>query len=218
MCYFTNIVDIDDYICNPIKQENRSPIKPHKITKSVINPMNEKHITHLSKFLSLVLRHAPETIGITLDENGWTDVDTLLAQMNLKGEPITRELLTVVVETNNKKRFAFNEDRSKIRASQGHSVGIDPGYTPQQPPQLLYHGTALQFKDSIVKNGILKQNRTHVHLSADTETAKNVGSRHGKPFIFKIDAAQMYKDGYLFYISENGVWLTDTVPPVYLRE
>lgn len=180
--------------------------------------MNEKQITHLSKFLSLVLRHAPETIGITLDENGWTDVDTLLAQMTLNGETINREILTVVVDTNNKKRFAFNDDGSKIRASQGHSVDIDPGYTPQQPPEILYHGTALKFCESISENGILKQNRTHVHLSADTETAKNVGSRHGKPYVFTIDAAQMCKDGYLFYVSENGVWLTDTVPPVYLKE
>ncbi|MFP9113673.1 RNA 2'-phosphotransferase [Flavobacterium sp. RHBU_3] len=178
--------------------------------------MNEKHIKHISKFLSLILRHAPETIGITLDENGWTDVDTLLAQMNLKGEAINREILNVVVDTNNKKRFAFNEDGSKIRASQGHSVDIDPGYVPQQPPELLYHGTALKHKDSILEKGILKQNRTHVHLSATTDTAHNVGSRHGKPYIFEVKAGEMHRNGYNFFISENGVWLTDEVPAEFL--
>jgi putative RNA 2'-phosphotransferase len=180
--------------------------------------MNEKQTIQISKFLSLLLRHAPETIGIQLDENGWVAVDVLLDKMNAHNKTITPEMLEFVVENNNKKRFAFNEDGSKIRASQGHSVDIDPDYTPQQPPEILYHGTALKFKESILEKGILKQNRTHVHLSADIDTATNVGSRHGKPFIFTVKAGEMHKNGFDFFISENGVWLTDQVPATFLEE
>lgn len=180
--------------------------------------MDEKQTMQISKFLSLVLRHAPETIGIELDENGWVAVDVLLAKMSAHNKTITPEMLQYVVENNNKKRFAFNPDGNKIRASQGHSVDIDPGYMPQQPPEILYHGTALKFRESILEKGILKQNRTHVHLSADTDTATNVGSRHGKPFIFKVKAGEMHRKSYAFFISENGVWLTDEVPSVFLEE
>lgn len=180
--------------------------------------MNKKQTIQISKFLSLVLRHAPETIGIELDENGWVGVDVLLAKMNAHNKNITPEMLQFVVENNNKKRFAFNQHGTKIRASQGHSVDIDPGYTPQQPPEILYHGTALKFRESILEKGILKQNRTHVHLSANTDTAHNVGSRHGKPFILKVKTAEMHRNGYVFFISENGVWLTDQVPAMFLEE
>lgn len=170
----------------------------------------------LSKFLSLVLRHKPEAIGITLDENGWTDVALLLEKLHVDGKPFNLEILKHIVDTNAKKRFAFSEDGSKIRASQGHSVTVDPGYEPQQPPEILYHGSAIKNTESILANGLNKQKRTHVHLSTDPETARTVGSRHGKPTLFYVKAAAMHRDGYLFYLSENGVWLTDNVPPQYI--
>ena len=169
-----------------------------------------------SKLLSYVLRHKPETIGLTLDNNGWAKVDELLNQLKIHGHDIDAALLNEVVEKNNKKRFKFSDDRTQIRASQGHSITIDLGYTPQPPPEILYHGTAVQHLESILKEGIIKKSRQHVHLSKDTDTAMSVGSRHGKPVILNILAADMYKDGYHFYLSDNGVWLTDEVPARYI--
>ena len=177
---------------------------------------SEKQITHISKFLSLVLRHKPETIGIQLDQNGWTDVDELIDKANMYGIKFDRTLLNYVVETNSKKRFSFNETLDKIRASQGHSIDIDLGYKPQKPPEILYHGTGKQFVQSILEKGIEKRSRQHVHLSSDIETAIKVGQRHGKPFVFTILAEQMCNDNFEFFISENGVWLTDNVPTKYL--
>jgi putative RNA 2'-phosphotransferase len=177
----------------------------------------EKEIVRISKFLSLVLRHQPEKINIVLDENGWTDVATLIQQADKNGVPLSREVLERVVETNNKKRFAFNNDKTKIRASQGHSVSVDLNYTPQTPPAILYHGTSERTLKSIVATGLQKQNRHHVHLSTDVDTARNVGQRHGKPVILKIDAEAMAQNGYLFYLSENQVWLTEQAPPEYLQ-
>ncbi|QNF32161.1 RNA 2'-phosphotransferase [Adhaeribacter swui] len=177
----------------------------------------EKEIVRISKFLSLVLRHRPEKIGISLDENGWTDVTTLIQQVNKNGVPLSREVLKLVVETNSKKRFAFNADKTKIRASQGHSVNVNLDYTPQTPPAILYHGTSERHLKSILATGLQKQNRHHVHLSTDVVTARNVGQRHGKPVILRIDAEIMTKNGYLFYLSENQVWLTDHIPTEYLQ-
>ena len=171
---------------------------------------------HISKFLSLVLRHKPEEIGITLDSNGWASVPELLARMNAKGFGLTMDLLEEVVSTNNKKRFAFNDDQTLIRASQGHSVEIDLDLKPADPPALLYHGTAQKNGDSIFATGLQKQNRQHVHLSDNTETARNVGARHGKPLVLHVNAAQMQKDGFVFFLSANNVWLTDKVPATYL--
>lgn len=179
--------------------------------------LSEKETTSLSKFLSLILRHKPETIQLSLDENGWADTNMLLEQMNLSGKTIDIDILKHIVATNTKKRFAFNEDCSRIRASQGHSVTIDLGYTSQEPPKLLYHGTAAKNIDSITTSGLLKGNRHEVHLSTDIDTAINVGSRHGKPVVFEIAANHMFTDGYLFHVSENGVWLTEHVPPSYIR-
>lgn len=178
----------------------------------------EKEITKISKFLSLVLRHQPETIGITLDENGWTDVNVLIEKS--KGAGITYNLDTLkhVVETNNKKRFAFNEKFNRIRASQGHSVEIDLGYSPQVPPEILYHGTAAKSVESIWLSGLEKRSRRHVHLSNDLETAVKVGQRHGKVFVFEVHAGLMYTDKVEFFLSENGVWLTDNVPAKYLKQ
>ncbi len=171
----------------------------------------------ISKFLSLVLRHQPETIGIQLDKNGWTDVNELIEKANNYGIKFNRETLNHIVATNSKKRFAFNDTLDKIRASQGHSVEIELGYTNQKPPEILFHGTAEKFVQSILDTGLEKRNRQHVHLSSDLETAIKVGQRHGKPFIFNVLAEQMYNDNFQFYISENGVWLTDNVPTKYLK-
>lgn len=178
--------------------------------------LTEKETTHISKFLSLVLPHEPETIGVTLDENGWVSVDTLLERINISGTEIDIGILKYIVDTNAKKRFAFNEDLILIRASQGHSVTIDLGYTPQQPPEILYHGTPITNIESILQHGLEKRERHHVHLSSDIATATNVGNRHGKPIVFEVASARMYTDGYTFIISENKVWLTDNVPPKYL--
>jgi len=180
--------------------------------------LSEKESTKISKFLSLVLRHQPEVIGLMLDENGWADVGELMAKCNANGHKIDIDALKHVVETNNKKRFAFNATFDKIRASQGHSIEIDLGYAATLPPKTLYHGTATKSVGGILLTGLEKRSRQHVHLSKDIETAAKVGQRHGKVFIFEVDAGQMQADGFEFYISENGVWLTDNVPVKYLRE
>jgi len=179
--------------------------------------ISDKETTRISKFLSLVLRHQPETIGIILEENGWVNVNELIHKINQNGFSITKDILDYVVETNSKKRFAYNEDQSMIRASQGHSVEIDLGYKAEVPPLVLYHGTAETNATSILNDGIQKRNRHHVHLSKDEETARKVGMRHGKPVIFEIAANDMSNKGFIFYVSENGVWLTDFVPPEYLN-
>ncbi|MET0463547.1 MAG: RNA 2'-phosphotransferase [Chitinophagaceae bacterium] len=171
---------------------------------------------NISKFLSLILRHKPEVIGLTLDQNGWASVPELLARLNAGGSPVTMELLEEVVATNSKKRFAFNDDRSQIRASQGHSVEVDLNLKSGGPPALLFHGTAEKNLESILKNGLTKQHRQHVHLSDNRDTAKIVGGRHGRPVVLHVNAGQMHKDGFVFFLSTNDVWLTDAVPPAYL--
>jgi len=192
--------------------------KDLKIALVVLHKMNnEKQLINISRFLSLMLRHQPETIGIRLDENGWTDVPVLIEKAGIYGVAFDEATLRQVVATNSKKRFAFNEAMDKIRASQGHSVHIDPGYKNQQPPEILYHGTGEQSVPSILKTGLEKRNRQQVHLSSDVETAIRVGQRHGRPVVLKVAAGQMYHDGFQFYLSDNGVWLTDHVPPEYLR-
>ncbi|GAB2564702.1 RNA 2'-phosphotransferase [Spirosoma areae] len=178
--------------------------------------LSDSDAQRVSKFMSLVLRHKPETIGITLDENGWTDVDVLLTKLQTKGHRINRDQLRHLVETNNKKRFAFSSDETQIRASQGHSVEVDLGYTEKQPPQFLYHGTATRFLDVILTDGLKNMDRHHVHLSADEQTARNVGSRHGKPVVLTVKAEEMAAGSFVFYQSENGVWLTNFVPVAYI--
>lgn len=175
--------------------------------------MNTKHI---SKFLSLVLRHHPDKIGITLDEQGWTDVSTLLDNMNKQGKNIDIHGLREVVETNDKKRFAFNEDETKIRANQGHSIKVDLAYEALTPPEFLYHGTVPKFISAIQQQGLLKMSRHHVHLSEDRTTAMRVGSRRGVPTILVVRSGEMYQKGYPFYKSENGVWLTERVPTEFI--
>lgn len=172
--------------------------------------------TKISKLLSFALRHKPEELNLTLDKSGWANINDLLKSLKYKGHNLSRDDLNEIVETNNKKRFAISEDGKKIRASQGHSIKIDLGYTPTSPPSALYHGTVSEFLDSIFKKGLIKGSRHHVHLSKDIETAINVGSRRGKPIILEIDSKSMEEDGYDFFVSENGVWLTEHVPPKYI--
>jgi putative RNA 2'-phosphotransferase len=179
--------------------------------------MNANELIKTSKFLSLILRHNPEKIGIKLDENGWTDVKELIIKLGTKGHKINLDNLKWVVENNNKKRFAFNEDYSKIRANQGHSVEIDLKYEPKQPPDYLYHGTATKNLSSILTNGLQKQNRHHVHLSVEKETAINVGSRHGNPVVLIIKSKEMHEKGIKFYLSDNGVWLVDEILPEFIE-
>lgn len=167
--------------------------------------------------MSLALRHQPDVLGLTLDEHGWTSVEALLKGMAFKGHKISMTELEEVVENNNKKRFAFSEDKLLIRASQGHSIEIDLELEEVEPPEILYHGTAIINVASIRKNGIEKRARHHVHLSGDKDTALKVGIRHGKPEILNILAGKMYQDGFKFYRSANGVWLTDFVPGKYIE-
>lgn len=178
--------------------------------------LTEKETTNLSKFLSLVLRHKPETIGITLDEQGWVPVDELLNKLNADGRAVTFPILQYIVDTNAKKRFAFDDNKLKIRASQGHSVEVELGYEPQTPPDVLYHGTGAQSVESIMQSGLEKRSRQHVHLSSNVDTAINVGGRHGKPVVLTVMAGEMHQQGYRFYLSENKVWLTDAVPAQFI--
>lgn len=166
----------------------------------------------LSKLLSLVLRHRPELIGIQLDENGWVDVDSLLEKLQKKALGIDFEQLKQVVLTNDKQRFSFNEDLTEMRANQGHSVAVDLNLKPVTPPEYLYHGTVENVLDSIREKGLLKQNRQHVHLSKDLETAIKVGSRRGKPVILTVRSGVMAEAEHSFFCSENGVWLCEAVP------
>jgi len=176
----------------------------------------DRSLIHISKFLSLVLRHRPETLGLTLDEHGWANIDVLLEAARAIGKPITRELLLRVVRENDKQRFAISEDGASIRAKQGHSIDVDLGLEPVRPPDILYNGTVQRFLTSIAESGLLPGNRQYVHLSPDSTTARSVGQRRGRPVILEVLAGQMHEDGFLFYLSENGVWLTDRVPARYI--
>jgi len=179
--------------------------------------MNENIAKSVSKFLSLVLRHSPEKIGLKLDENGWADVAELIAKCNKKGQKLNPELLDYVVENNDKKRFAYNDDKTKIRASQGHSISVELNLAETEPLDFLYHGTVGKFMESIRNEGLKKMSRQHVHLSKDKETAIKVGSRRGAPQILTIRSGEMFKDGFKFYLSDNNVWLTDEVPAKYIE-
>ncbi|MDA3614236.1 RNA 2'-phosphotransferase [Polluticaenibacter yanchengensis] len=181
-----------------------------------MNETTDQQLKHISKFLSLVLRHQPQMIGLTPDTNGWCNTDELITKSNAYGVRFDIDTLKHIVETNDKKRFAFCDNLEKIRASQGHSIEVDLEFHNQEPPEILYHGTAEINRSSIMQAGIEKRNRRHVHLSKDPATAIQVGQRHGKPYIFKVKALDMHHDKYEFYLSANGVWLTDFVPAQYL--
>lgn len=174
-------------------------------------------LVRMSKFLSLVLRHKPEEIGLTLDENGWADIEDLIRLANQRGTRMTRQLLEQVVSENDKKRFALSKDGLRIRASQGHSVEIDLALASARPPEELYHGTASRFIDSIRASGLHSGNRQYVHLSLDASTATKVGQRHGKPVVLTIRAGEMAAAGHTFFLSANGVWLTEKVPVEFIR-
>ncbi|HEV2802350.1 MAG TPA: RNA 2'-phosphotransferase [Pyrinomonadaceae bacterium] len=173
-------------------------------------------LVRVSKFLSLVLRHQPERIGVELDGAGWVAVADLLAACGAHGFPLTREELEMVVRENDKQRFALSEDGARIRASQGHSVRVELGYAPRVPPAVLYHGTAAHLIASIKERGLVRGRRQHVHLSVDAATAMKVGARHGRPRVIEVESGRMHADGCEFYLSENGVWLTEHVPAKYL--
>ena len=179
--------------------------------------MTEKEQKRASKFLSLVLRHKPQVIGLTLDQNGWAETAELLEKMKRNGRGLSVEQIKEVVANNDKKRFAFSPDFKRIRANQGHSLQVDLDLKEKAPPEWLYHGTTERNLDSIIEKGILKGKRHHVHLSPDEATAKKVGSRHGKPVVLPVEAGAMHQQGIKFYLSENGVWLTEHVAAEYIR-
>ncbi|WP_437222612.1 RNA 2'-phosphotransferase [Planctomicrobium sp. SH661] len=174
-------------------------------------------ILSTSKFLSLILRHNPELIGLELDRHGWADIKTLIRAANQRGKHLDLELLWQVVHENDKQRFVISEDGQRIRANQGHSLNVDLALESQVPPELLYHGTVRKFLPLILERGLIPGSRQHVHLSADLRTAESVGKRRGEPVILTIAAAEMYAAGNEFYLSQNGVWLTYHVPRQFIK-
>ena len=170
----------------------------------------------LSKFLSLVLRHKPQEIGMTLDPAGWLAVDELLRACAAHGVPISRNELNAIVAGSDKQRFALSPDGLRIRANQGHSVPVELGYEPAVPPEVLFHGTAQKYIESIRRMGLVKGKRHHVHLSPTAKTASAVGQRHGKLVLLEVQAGRLHREGHQFFRTPNNVWLTDSVPPEYL--
>lgn len=175
------------------------------------------NLDKLSIFISLVLRHKPDVANIVLDEHGWANVEELLNGINETGRKIDMDILEEIVSTDNKQRYSFNQDKTMIRANQGHSIPVDVELKELQPPDILYHGTATRFLDDILNDGLKPMKRLYVHLSKDIQTASKVGKRHGDPVILKVYSGDMYKDGYKFYLSENGVWLTKKVDMKYFE-
>ncbi|HRH70100.1 MAG TPA: RNA 2'-phosphotransferase [Flavobacteriales bacterium] len=178
--------------------------------------MNKADHTRLSKFLSLVLRHDPGSIGIELNAEGWTPISELIERSAAHGHRFDVETLRTIVKESDKQRFALSDDGTLIRANQGHSVRVELGYAPIKPPAQLFHGTAKRYVEAILEQGLIKGTRHHVHLSSEKETALKVGRRHGEPFIFIVHSGLMHDEGLDFFCSENGVWLTDHVPPRFL--
>lgn len=174
-----------------------------------MNPTSDKKV---SKSLSYVLRHRPDTIGVTLDDAGWIDVGLLLDGFARHGKTYDRPLIERIVAESDKQRYELSPDGLRIRARQGHSIEVDLAYEPATPPDLLYHGTAERFLESILAQGLTKQSRHHVHLSTNLKTMRAVAMRHGKPVMLEIDAARMHAEGHTFFITGNNVWLTDHVP------
>lgn len=179
--------------------------------------MDIETLKNKSRFLSLILRHKPEIIDSQLDNEGWLNVNELIEKSNKHGESLDFDMLEYIVNNSDKQRFTFNNDKSKIRANQGHSIEVELDLQEKIPPTILYHGTVDKFVDSIRNSGIEKRSRNHVHLSAETETAIKVGSRKGTPVILTVNSGQMYKDGYKFYQSKNDVWLIEFVPKEYIN-
>jgi putative RNA 2'-phosphotransferase len=176
-----------------------------------------KKLTEISKFLSLILRHKPEEIGIELDSGGWADVKQLVKGVAAKYPGFNSDILKEIVQTDEKQRYSFNEKRTKIRANQGHSIPVNLGLESVKPPKYLYHGSGKKYKDDIWRDGLLPKSRQYVHLSDDVETAIKVGKRHGEPVVFRVKSEEMYRRGFKFYRSVNGVWLTERVPCEYIH-
>lgn len=174
-------------------------------------------LNNISKYMSLILRHKPDVIGIELDEHGWANVNDLISGIEKDNHGFNFELLEEIVRTDSKQRYSFNDDKSLIRANQGHSVNVDVELKEKEPPEYLYHGTGEKYVKSINQDGLIPKSRLYVHLSKDIKTAENVGKRHGKEVVYRINSGQMYRDGYKFYLSENGVWLTKEAPVKYLE-
>ena len=174
-------------------------------------------MTRASKFLSYVLRHKPEAIGLSLDAQGWAAIDDLVRLSNAAKQPLSRAMIAEVVRTNDKQRFRISDDGTRIRASQGHSVAVDLALSPQEPPTVLFHGTATRFLAAILTGGITPGSRRHVHLSAAYDTAITAGQRHGTSVVLAVRARAMHHAGRTFYRSDNGVWLTDQVPVAFIR-
>lgn len=170
-----------------------------------------------SKYISLILRHKPETIGISLDEHGWADVQELIKGVS-KTHPLNMESLVRIVEEDEKQRYSFNNDNTLIRANQGHSIPVDVELEEVVPPEILYHGTGEKYVSSIDKQGLIPKSRLYVHISGDEDTAISVGRRHGKPVVYRIRSGEMHRDGFIFFRSVNGVWLTKEVPAKYLEK
>ena len=180
---------------------------------------NDKQMRSTSRFLSLILRHRPESIGISLDEHGWADVQELIDGINRSGShTLDLEILEEIVRSDEKGRYSFNEGHTMIRANQGHSMPVDVELQEKTPPDILWHGTGGKYVSSIDAQGLIPKGRLYVHLSSDMETARKVGSRHGRPVIYEVDCREMLSDGFRFYQSVNLVWLTKEVPARYLRK
>ncbi len=175
------------------------------------------NLIKISRFISLILRHKPETIGITLDEHGWANVEELIVGVNKK-YLIDIQILEKIVNEDNKNRYSFNEDKTMIRANQGHSIPVDVELKKLNPPDILYHGTGEKYVESTERQGLIRKNRLYVHLSDNIEIAEKVGKRHGKPVIYEIDCKKMIEDGIEFFKSENNVWLVESVPVKYLKK
>ena len=179
----------------------------------------DRQIRKTSKFISLILRHLPETVGIQLDEHGWADVKELIDGINQAGgQSLDRELLEEIVRTDEKQRYSFNEDHNLIRANQGHSISVDVELEEKIPPDVLWHGTGEKYASSIDVQGLVPKRRLYVHLSSDSKMARAVGARYGKPVIYEVDCRRMAEDGHRFYLSVNHVWLVKEVPPQYLKK
>ncbi|MBR5111435.1 MAG: RNA 2'-phosphotransferase [Clostridia bacterium] len=170
----------------------------------------------VSKLIALVLRHKPEALSLRMDGHGWISTADLIEKLNGR-QPFTMEMLEEIVRTDNKQRYSFNSDKTKIRANQGHSIPVDLELLPLEPPAVLWHGTGEKYVESINQKGLLKQSRQYVHLTDNHDTAIAVGKRHGKPVVYAVDAHAMWQEGYAFFRSENGVWLTDHVPAAFLH-
>lgn len=175
------------------------------------------NLTNLSRYLSLILRHKPEAIDITLDKHGWANVHDLIASIVKNNPGFNMEVLEEIVRTDNKQRYSFNPDKTLIRANQGHSIPVDVELSEVEPPELLFHGTGKKYVNSILQQGLIPKSRLYVHLSKDIDTVIKVGKRHGKEVVFQVATGQMCRDGYKFYLSVNGVWLTKEVPVKYLQ-